>query len=119
VAKKKPVKIKQPTFEESLEALEAIVAKLEGGQLGLDDSLEQYEQGVKHLRSCYELLSAAERRIELVSGLDESGRPQTERFEDAGGTSLAEKGAARSKRRSSKTTTGRSRSEVDDRSSLF
>jgi len=118
VAKKKAAKAKQPSFEESLQQLEAIVAKLEDGKLGLADSLEQYEQGVQHLRACYEMLSQAERRIELVSGLDSAGRPRTEPFEDPGGADLDEKGSARSRRRSMKSARS-SKSEVDDASSLF
>lgn len=76
MAKKKVAKSKKPTFEQSLAELESIVAKLEGGQLGLADSLEEYEQGVKHLKSCYNQLTAAERRIELVSKVDASGTPR-------------------------------------------
>jgi exodeoxyribonuclease VII small subunit len=62
------------TFEHSLEDLEQIVAKLEGGKLGLADSLAAYEQGVKRLKGCYQMLTAAERRIELVQGVDADGR---------------------------------------------
>ncbi|MCG8449997.1 MAG: exodeoxyribonuclease VII small subunit [Pirellulales bacterium] len=110
--KKKTAKSKQPSFEQSLEQLESIVAKLEGGELGLDESLEQYEAGVKHLKSCYSLLTAAERRIELVSGVDSEGRPRTKPFDDADEESLEQKGASRSRRRSAQ-------SKVDDASSLF
>ncbi|NOZ40213.1 MAG: exodeoxyribonuclease VII small subunit [Planctomycetes bacterium] len=116
--KKKTTKSKRPTFEESLAELETIVAKLEGGQLGLAESLEEYELGVKHLKSCYQQLSTAERRIELVSQVDASGEPQTEPFDDESSASLDEKGATRSRRRSVKRGAVK-RSEVDDASSLF
>ena len=123
MAKKKVAKSKQPSFEQSLAELESIVAKLEGGKLGLDESLQQYEQGVKHLKSCYGLLTAAERRIELVSGMDEEGRPRTEPFEDGDDATLEQKGASRSRRRSAaQKGAGRGRkssSDVDDGSSLF
>ncbi len=118
MAKKKVTKSKQPTFEESLAQLEEIVANLEGGKLELAESLEQYENGVKHLKVCYGLLTEAERRIELVSEVDASGRAQTQPFEDAGDESLDKKSAARSRRRSSKSNQSASR-EVDDGSSLF
>lgn len=126
MAKKKSNKSKQPSFEDSLAELETIVAKLEGGQLGLADSLEEYECGVKHLKSCYQQLSAAERRIELVSQVDASGKPRTEAFDDESSAALDEKGTARSRRRS--TPQGkqlapkakrRKPGEVDDASSLF
>jgi len=116
---KKTTKSNRPTFETSLAELETIVAKLEGSQLGLAESLEEYERGVKHLKSCYQQLSAAERRIELVSNVDASGKPQTEAFDDESSASLDEKGAARTRRRSAPKAKRRTSSEVDDTSSLF
>ena len=71
------------TFETSLVALEAIVNDLEDGQLGLADALARYEQGVKHLKHCYELLTAAEQKIELLTGVAEDGLPTTQPFDDA------------------------------------
>lgn len=117
--KKKVAKSKQPTFEESLTALESIVAKLEGGQLGLAESLEEYERGVKHLKSCYQQLAAAERRIELVSQVDADGRAHTEPFDDESSASLDEKGEARNRRRGTAKAKRPSASEVDEGSSLF
>ena len=115
--KKKTTKSKRPTFEKSLEELETIVEKLEGGQLGLAESLEEYELGVKHLRSCYDQLSTAERRIELVSQVDATGKPQTDPFDDESTASLDEKGAPRSRRVAKRKAT--KASEVDDTTSLF
>lgn len=123
MAKKKIAKNKsksdQPPFEESLAELEGIVAKLEGGQLGLAESLEEYEQGVKHLKSCYQQLSSAEQRIELVSRVDASGQPETEAFDAESSASLDEKGGARTRRRSAPKAKRRPSSEVDDTTSLF
>jgi exodeoxyribonuclease VII small subunit len=70
-----------PNFEQSLGRLDEIVHKLEEGQLGLDESLAQYEEGVKALRQCYELLDRAQRRIELLSGVDAEGNPVTRDFD--------------------------------------
>jgi exodeoxyribonuclease VII small subunit len=69
-------------FEEAQERLEQIVHELEGGKLGLNESLERYEEGVKLLRQSYELLQRAERRIELLSGFDADGNPITQPFDD-------------------------------------
>lgn len=110
--KKKVAKAKTANFENSLAELETIVTQLESGKLPLAESLEQYENGIKHLKTCYEQLSDAERRISLVSGLDASGRPKTKNFDAGGDESLVSKSASRSRRRTA-------RSEVDDDSSLF
>jgi exodeoxyribonuclease VII small subunit len=90
----------QPSFESALEELEAIVAELEGGKLGLSDALARYEQGVKHLKSCHQWLKQAERKIELLSGVDAQGNPITEAFDDSQVDSLEEKASARGRRRS-------------------
>ena len=89
----------QSSFEESLQRLEQIVRQLEQGQLGLSESLECYEEGIKHLKGCYRALEAAERKIELLAGVDAEGRPVTKPFDDADLT-LDEKAQTRSRRRS-------------------
>jgi exodeoxyribonuclease VII small subunit len=68
MAGKRKAAKEDPTFEERLEALEAVVADLEGEELPLQTSLERYRQGVDHLRACRALLDDAEARLaELVS----------------------------------------------------
>lgn len=73
-AKKKAAK-SEPTFEERLEALEAVVADLEGEDLPLEASLARYKQGVEHLRACRALLDDAEARLAELVGEDEDGEP--------------------------------------------
>lgn len=54
-------------FEDFLAQVEKAVAELEGGNLPLEESIKQYEQGVKALQRCYQILDGAERKIqELV-----------------------------------------------------
>lgn len=53
-------------FEEALSRLESVVARLEDGELELEDSLEAFEEGVRLTRHCAEQLGAAERRIETL-----------------------------------------------------
>src|SRR5262245_11902156 len=89
------------SFEDSLNKLEKIVAELESGKLGLSDALARYEEGVKHLKGCQQLLEMAERKIELLSGVDADGNPITERFEETDSDSLEGKAAGRSVRRTS------------------
>jgi len=87
-----------PSFEEALEQLEAIVHQLEEGEIGLDEALRRYEKGVKLLRHCYGLLEGAQRRIELLSGVDAEGNPVTTPLADEA-LSLDEKARTRSRRR--------------------
>lgn len=80
-----------PSFEEALAELESIARELEQGSLGLDESLQRFEQGVGLLRRCYGLLDSAERKISLLTGFDGDGNAVLEPF-DASAT--AEQGVA-------------------------
>ena len=96
------------TFEQALEGLEQVVSQLENGQLGLSESLECYQQGVGLLKHCHE---SAERKIELLTGVDAEGNAVTEPFADEE-TTLEEKQATRSTRRSAE-------EDVDESGDLF
>ena len=54
-------------FEAAIAELEAVVKKLEEGDLPLEQSLELYERGVQLSRFCHARLEEAERRIELLT----------------------------------------------------
>ena len=93
----------QPTsFEAALARLEDIVHRLEDGDVGLAEALEHYEQAVGYLRQCYQLVERAERKIELLCGVDAEGRAEVEIFADPGNEEgeLTSKAAQRSQRRS-------------------
>jgi exodeoxyribonuclease VII small subunit len=70
-----------PTFEDALLRLDEIVHQLEDGELGLEASLARYEEGVKHLKACYQALEQAERRVELLTGVDADGNPVVQAFD--------------------------------------
>ena len=55
-----------PDFERSLAELEAIVDKLEAGDLSLDESLQQFERGVQLTRVCQTALKQAEHKVEIL-----------------------------------------------------
>jgi exodeoxyribonuclease VII small subunit len=55
-----------PSFEEHLKALESIVAKLEGGDLPLEDSVRLFEEGMKLSEACKKDLDVAEGKIQAV-----------------------------------------------------
>ena len=93
----KPDAAEKPGFEQALGELEEIVRQLEQGEIGLGPSLARYEQGVKLLRRCYDYLEKAERRIELLSGVDAEGKPVTTPLDDTA-VPLEEKARRRSRR---------------------
>lgn len=64
-------------FEDSLAELHQIVARLEDGSLPLEESMQQFENGIGLLRQCYQALEAAEARIEILTGADRQGNPRT------------------------------------------
>jgi exodeoxyribonuclease VII small subunit len=84
-------------FEQSLARLEEIARGLEDNKLGLNDSLLIYEEGVKLLRQCQGLLTQAERKIELLTGVDASGQAITKPF-DAEATFSATEAASTDQR---------------------
>ena len=62
-----PVDTGDLAFEGALDELEALVARLEAGDLALEEALATFERGVALSRRCAELLDRAEQRIdELV-----------------------------------------------------
>ena len=71
------------TFEQALAELDRIVHDLEDGQIGLEESLARYEEGVGLLKRCYAQLRAAEQRILLLTGVDDEGQPILQPFQPA------------------------------------
>jgi len=62
-------------LEKSLEELEALVARLEGGDLPLEQALKEFERGVKLTRQCQTALQAAEQKIEILLRKTEQAGP--------------------------------------------
>ena len=56
----------EKSFENSLTDLEEIVAKLEAGDLPLEESLKLFEDGIRLSRTCRERITDATRRIEVL-----------------------------------------------------
>lgn len=56
------------TFESTLAELETRVARLERGDLALEEALRLFEEGVSLVRECHEKLDAAEARIVALTG---------------------------------------------------
>ena len=68
------------SFEESLVHLERMVRELEDGQLGLEDALARYEEGVGLIKRCYARLREAEQRVLQLTGTNEAGEPLLQPF---------------------------------------
>lgn len=75
-----PAAAPEPSFEGALERLEAIVDRLESGELPLEQALAAFEEGVSLSRRCAGELETAERRIEILVG-GGPGAATTEPFE--------------------------------------
>jgi exodeoxyribonuclease VII small subunit len=55
------------TFEQALGKLEKIVEQIESGQIGLEDSIASYEEGIRLIKQCRTILDAAEKKIQLLA----------------------------------------------------
>lgn len=56
-----------PDFETALAELEGLVQRMEGGELSLEDSLQEFERGVQLTRICQDALKVAEQRVRTLS----------------------------------------------------
>jgi len=74
---KNKVIMKKTSFEGALEELENIADKLESGELGLDESIIEFEKGIKLANYCRLKLEEAERKIEILQrGEDGAVKPK-------------------------------------------
>ena len=69
---------KTPEFEQALAELEGLVARLERGDLPLDEALKTFERGVELTRLCQGSLKAAQQRVEIL--LKRNGQQEAEPF---------------------------------------
>ena len=67
-------------FEKKLKNLETIVSKMESGELSLDDSLKNFENGVSIARECHEQLAKAEKKVQELVSVDAKGKATTKDF---------------------------------------
>ncbi|WP_428938546.1 exodeoxyribonuclease VII small subunit [Fontivita pretiosa] len=59
------------SFEEALAELEQILAEIESGSVGLEQSLIKYQRGSFLIQHCRAILNRAEKQIELLSKADD------------------------------------------------
>jgi exodeoxyribonuclease VII small subunit len=65
----------EPTFEEAQRELESIVARLESGQVPLDEAIALWERGEELYKLCRTRLDAAQGRIEELAKQAEAQQP--------------------------------------------
>ena len=66
-------------FEKSMKELEEIVEKLERGDLNLDESVAEFEKGMKISKECNKILENAEKKITIL--LQNGENIEEEKFE--------------------------------------
>jgi exodeoxyribonuclease VII small subunit len=69
-------KAKIPDFEQALAELEAVVERLEHGELPLDEALRQFERGIELSRSCQASLRQAEQKVEVLLKKTPDAQPE-------------------------------------------
>jgi len=58
----------EPTFEKALAELEKIVARMESGELSLEEALATHKRGTELARFCQQKLEAAQQQVKVLEG---------------------------------------------------
>jgi exodeoxyribonuclease VII small subunit len=69
------------TFENAMRRLEGIVQALESGDLGLDEALKKFQEGIKLSQFCSNKLDETEKRVSILLK-DEEGNIREEPFQN-------------------------------------
>lgn len=69
-------------FENALKELESIIAKMASGQLSLEDSLKNFEDGIRLARQCQSALKDAEHKVQIL--VEKNSEYQTQPFSELG-----------------------------------
>ena len=70
-------------FEEALARLEKLVAEMESGKLGLDDTMQRFAEGMTLAESCTRKLNEAEKKVEILLKKNSAGDPHWRAFRPA------------------------------------
>jgi exodeoxyribonuclease VII small subunit len=66
-----------PSFEDALSQIESIIERIESGEIGLEQSLAEYEKGVSLINLCRVRLDKAQQQVEdltrRLASADEGG----------------------------------------------
>ena len=80
-ARKASGKEKDFKFEEAVDRLEAIVEKLEGSDVPLEEALGLFEEGVRLSKACHKKLAEAEKKVQILLE-DDEGNLKAQPFEE-------------------------------------
>lgn len=75
---------KKQNFETNLKELEGVVKALESGEVGLDEMLSLYEQGIRLTKACTDALDQAEQKITVLTKSKDDETLTEEPFLQAG-----------------------------------
>lgn len=67
MAKKSTTNNDTERFEDRMARLESLIDQIESGEIGLEESIDAYEQGVAIIESCRGMLESAEQRVEELT----------------------------------------------------
>jgi exodeoxyribonuclease VII small subunit len=76
----------EPSFEQAVRQLTEIVQRLERGDLPLEESVALFEQGVRLSAISQRRLDRAQKRVEELLHVDESGRARPAPVDTSGDT---------------------------------
>ena len=65
------------SFEDSMKSLGSIVESLEGGELSLEESLTEFERGVRLVKAAQTKLDSAESKVEELLAVNGEGEAET------------------------------------------
>lgn len=68
-------------FESALKELESLVARMEQGDLPLEESLACFERGIALTRTCQQSLKSAEQKIQML--VEKDGQTELQPFDNA------------------------------------
>lgn len=64
------------SFEVALAELESLVARMEAGNLNLEEALQAFERGIQLTRTCQEKLQAAEQQVRILTQNHPDAQPE-------------------------------------------
>ena len=69
----------RPDFEAAMDELEKLVARMEEGDLPLEETLRQFQHGIELTRQCQKALADAEQQVEIL--VEKAGETDVEAFD--------------------------------------